>query len=266
MAHIKYATGTGTGNWVTISNGTAIKVATGTGTGSWVNPTKIYVATGTGTGSWSQVWAKSDPVTLAFTCNVSGAWRDNLWRTGDDIYFGAWQDGAPYGTLGSFFGDNLSVLEFSGNSTTGGYTSTSLQEALAVRPNVTSATLYLYRTTAGFGPTISMTNTLKVGQMNKNNGTTLNYDSADFVQTTNMQTIPSSDVIGWNHNAAKTFDLPSSGLTDFITHVSTKQLWISEKSSGWVPNGGSSTWNKLYSTCNGASDSNPPVLTVTIDY
>ena len=75
MAHIKYATGTGTGNWVTISNGTSIKVATGTGTSSWVNPTKIYVATGTGTDNWSQVWAKSNSVELVFAAVDSNSWR-----------------------------------------------------------------------------------------------------------------------------------------------------------------------------------------------
>ena len=81
-----------------------------------------------------------------------------------------------------------------------------------------------------------------------------------------MQTIPASDLIGWNHNAAKTFDLPSSGLTDFITHVSTKQMWISELSTGWVANGGSGSFSQIYSVCNGSGDTNKPVLTVTLDY
>ena len=169
--------------WTTIANGTAISVRHGS---AWVNPTKVKVRHG---GAWVDVWSKSDPLTLTFDCNVSEGWRDNSWRGTDDIYIGAWQDGAPYGTLSTFYGDNLSVLEFSGNSTTAGHTSTTLEEALAVRSNVTSATLYLYRRTAGFTTIPSMTNTLKVGQMNKANGTTLNYDAADFVQTTNMQTI-----------------------------------------------------------------------------
>ena len=247
-------------DWTTIANGTAISVRHG---GAWVNPTKVKVRHG---GAWVDVWSKSDPLTLAFDCNVSEGWRDNSWRGTDDIYIGAWQSGAPYGTLGTFYGDNLSVLEFSGNSTTSGHTSTTLAEALAVRPNVTSATLYLYRRTAGFGTIPSMTNTLKVGQMNKANGTTLNYDAADFVQTTNMQTIPASDLIGWGTNDAETFTLPSSGLTDFITHVSTKQMWLSEKSTGWVAYGGSGTYNKLYSIIDGAGDTYNPVLTVTMDY
>tara|TARA_R100001463_G_C3529508_1_gene221482 strand:- start:80 stop:853 length:774 start_codon:yes stop_codon:yes gene_type:complete len=248
------------GAWVSVPNGTTIKAEKN---GSLVNPTKIQARKN---GAWYTVWNKSDPLTLAFDCNVSEGWRENSWRGNDDIYIGAWQSGAPYGTLGTFYGDNLSALEFSGNSTTGGHTSTTLAEALAVRPNVTSATLYLYRRTAGFGTIPSMTNTLKVGQMNKANGTTLNYDAADFVQTTNMQTIPASDLIGWGTNDAETFTLPSSGLTDFITHVSTKQMWLSEKTTGWVAYGGSATYNKLYSIIDGAGDTYNPVLTVTMDY
>ena len=132
------------GSWVPVPNGgTTIRVQRN---GSWYTPTKIRVEKN---GNWYTVWNKSDPLTLAFDCNVSEGWRENSWRGTDDIYIGAWQQGAPYGTLGTFYGDNLSVLEFSGNSTTSGHTSTTLAEALAVRPNVTSATLYLYRRTAG---------------------------------------------------------------------------------------------------------------------
>lgn len=257
MATLKRHNGT---TWVEIPNGTAFKYHNGS---TFVNPTHVKYHNGS---TWVTVWSKSDPLTLAFDCNVSEGWRENSWRGTDDIYIGAWQSGAPYGTLGTFYGDNLSVLEFSGNSTTSGHTSTTLAEALAVRPNVTSATLYLYRRTAGFGTIPSMTNTLKVGQMNKNNGTTLNYNAGDFVQTTNMQTIPASDLIGWGTNDAETFTLPSSGLTDFITHVSTKQMWLSEKTTGWVAYGGSATYNKLYSIIDGAGDTYNPVLTVTLDY
>ena len=247
------------GDWHTVADGTKIQVRKD---GSWVNPTKIQVRKD---GGWYTVWNKSDPLTLAFDCNVSQGWRNNAWRTDGNVRFGAWTSNAP-SAGGTFYGDNLSVLEFSADSTTGGHTSTSLAEALAVRPNVTSATLYIYREAAGYGPIPSTSETLLVGQIDKNNGTTLNYNAGNEVQTTNMQTIPASDLIGWGQNAAKTFTLPSSGLTDFITHVSTKQMWVSELSTGWVANGGSGSFSQIYSVCNGSGDTNKPVLTVTLDY
>ena len=248
------------GAWVSVPNGTTIKVEKN---GSLVNPTKIQARKN---GAWYTVWNKSDPLTLAFTCNGSQGWRNNAWRTDGNVRFGAWTSNAP-SAGGTFYGDNLSVLEFSADSTTGGHTSTSLAEALAVRPNVTSATLYIYREAAGYGTIPSTSETLLVGQLNKANGTSMSsYNAGSFVQTTNMQTIPASDLIGWGQNAAKTFTLPSSGLTDFITHVSTKQMWVSELSTGWVASGGSGSFSQIYTVGNGSGDSNPPVLTVTLDY
>jgi len=257
MVALKYYNGS---SWVAIPNGTKVQYYTGS---AFTQPKHVKYWDGD---SWETVWSKSDPLTLAFTCNGSQGWRNNAWRTDGNVRFGAWTSNAP-SAGGTFYGDNLSVLEFSADSTTGGHTSTSLAEALAVRPNVTSATLYIYREAAGYGTIPSTSETLLVGQQNKANGTSMSsYNAGDFVQTTNMQTIPASDLIGWNHNAAKTFDLPSSGLTDFITHVSTKQMWVSELSTGWVANGGSGSFSQIYSVANGSGDSNPPVLTVTLDY
>ena len=250
MAHLKYYNGS---SWVTIPNGTAVKYYNGS---SWVNPEFLKYYNGS---SWVSIWNKSDPLTLAFTCNGSQGWRNNAWRTDKIIRFGAYLN----------YGDNLSVLEFSADSTTAGHTSTSLAEALAVRPNVTSATLYLYRKSGYGSSTISgsTSETLLVGQLNKANGTSMSsYNAGSFVHTTTMQTIPASDLQSWGSNAAKTFTLPSSGLTDFITHVSTKQMWISEKSSSWIASGGGTSSSDIYSGCDAYDDSNPPVLTVTLDY
>lgn len=241
------------GSWVTIDNGTAFKVYHG---GQWVNPNKVKVRNG---GAWVDVWSKSDPITLAFTCNASQGWRNNQWRTDNKVRFGAFEN----------FGDNLTVLEFSGDSTTGGYTSTSLAEALAVRPNVTSATLSLYRNAGAGDSTISgsTSETLLVGQLNKTNGTAMStYNAGSYVQTTNMQTVAASSLQSWGSNATRALALPSSNLTAFITHVSTKQMWVSEKSSGWIASGGGTTSSDIYSVCDGSAQTNKPVLTVTLDY
>ena len=241
------------GSWVTIDNGTAFKVYHG---GQWVNPNKVKVRND---GAWVDVWSKSDPITLAFTCNASQGWRNNQWRTDNKVRFGAFQD----------FGDNLTVLEFSGDSTTSGYTSTSLAEALAVRPNVTSATLSLYRNAGAGDSTISgsTSETLLVGQHNKTNGTAMStYNAGSYVQTTNMQTVAASSLQSWGSNATRALALPSANLTAFITHVSTKQMWVSEKSSGWIASGGGTSSSDIYSVCDGSAQTNKPVLTVTLDY
>ena len=172
--------------WHTVADGTKMQVRKG---GTWVTPTKIQVRKG---GAWVTVWNKSDPVTLAFTCNASQGWRATAaWRTDTKVRFGAFQT----------FGDNLSVLEFSADSTTGGYTSTSLAEALAVRPNVTALKLTLTRGSGGASAISGSTSeTLLVGQLNKANGTSMStYNAGSFVQTTNMQTIPASDLQGWSY-------------------------------------------------------------------
>ena len=182
------------GDWHTVADGTKIQVRKD---GDWVNPTKIQVRKD---GDWHTVWNKSDPLTLTFTCNGSQGWRNNAWRTDKIIRFGAYLN----------YGDNLSVLEFSADSTTSGHTSTSLEEALAVRPNVSSATLYLYRKSGYGSSTISgsTSETLLVGQLNKTNGTSMSsYNAGSFVQTTNMQTIPASALQSWGSNAAKTLSL-----------------------------------------------------------
>ena len=253
MVALKYYNGSA---WTTVADGTAFKYYNGS---AWVNPTKVQYYDGS---NWQTVWNKSDPLELSFTCNASQGWRNNLWRTDNKVRFGAFAD------LSGFFGDNLTVLEFSADSTTGGHTSTSLEEALAVRPNVTSASLTFYRTAAGTNPISGSTSeTLLVGQLNKANGTAMStYNAGSYVQTTNMQTVASSSLQSWAQNASKELALPSSNLTEFITHVSTKQMWVSEKSSGWIANGGSGSASDIYSVCDGSAQTNKPVLKVTLDY
>jgi len=244
--------------WHTVADGTKVQVRKG---GTWVTPTKIQARKG---GTWVTVWNKSDPITLAFECNASQGWRESTaWRTDNKVRFGAFQT----------FGDNLTVLEFSGDSTTGGYTSTSLEEALAVRPNVTALKLTLTRGSGGSSTISGSTSeTLLVGQLNKNNGTAMStYDAGNFVQTTNMQTIPASDLQGWSYLSSQTkqftFGGSDSTLTGLATHLSTKQMWISEKSTGWIASGGGTSSSDIYSVCNGSADSSgKPILTVTMDY
>ena len=253
MATLKYYNGSA---WTTVADGTAFKYYNGS---AWTNPTKVQYYDGS---NCQTVWNKSDPLTLAFTCNASQGWRNNAWRTDNKVRFGAFAE------LGTFYGDNLSVLEFSADSTTGGHTSTSLAEALAVRSNVTSATLTLYRGTGGTNPISGSTSeTLLVGQHNKTNGTSMSsYNAGSFVQTTNMQTVAASNLQSWAQGASKVLTLPSSNLTAFITHVSTKQMWVSEKSSSWIASGGSGSASDIYSVCDGSAQTNKPVLTVTLDY
>ena len=73
------------GAWVAVPNGTTIKAEKD---GSLVNPTKIQARKD---GAWVTVWNKSDPVTLAFTCNASQGWRNNQWRTDNKVRFGAFE-------------------------------------------------------------------------------------------------------------------------------------------------------------------------------
>ena len=250
MVALKYYNGS---SWVAIPNGTKVQYYTGS---AFTQPKHVKYWDGD---SWETVWSKSDPVTLAFTCNASQGWRNNAWRTDNKVRFGAFEN----------FGDNLTVLEFSADSTTGGYTSTSLAEALAVRPNVTSATLSLYRNAGAGASTISgsTSETLLVGQLNKTNGTSMStYNAGSYVQTTNMQTVAASSLQSWGSNATRALALPSSNLTAFITHVSTKQMWVSEKSSGWIASGGGTSSSDIYSVCDGSAQTNKPVLTVTLDY
>ena len=272
MSKIYRSTGEGTGAWTLVPDGTDISRSTGSGN-SWTNPVSIWRSTGSGTTNWTKVWSKSDPVTLAFTCNASQGWRNNAWRTDNKVRFGAIElvtDGFG-GT--TFYGDNLTVLEFSADSTTGGYTSTNLQEALAERPYVSSATLSLRRNTGAGDSTISgsTSETLLVGQLNKANGTSMSsYNAGSYVQTTNMQTVAASSLQGWAGNTTRALALPSANLTAFITHVSTKQMWVSEKSTGWLASGSSPSTgddsSDIYSVCDGSAQTNKPVLTVTLDY
>jgi len=243
--------------WVQVPNGTTVSHYNGS---AWVNPTHVKYWDGD---SWETAWSKSDPITLAFTCNASQGWRSTAaWRTDTKVRFGAF----------STFGDNLTVLEFSADSTTGGYTSTSLAEALAVRPNVTALKLTLTRGSGGASTISGSTSeTLLVGQLNKTNGTSMStYNAGSFVQTTNMQTIPASDLQGWSYLSSQTkqftFGGSASTLTGLATHLSTKQMWISEKSSGWIASGGGTSSSDIYSVCDGSADTNKPVLTVTLDY
>ena len=220
MVALKYYNGS---SWVAIPNGTKAQYYTGS---AFTQPKHVKYWDGD---SWETVWSKSDPLTLAFTCNASQGWRNNAWRTDTKVRFGAFLD----------FGDNLTVLEFSADSTTGG-------------TNPISS---------------STSETLLVGQHNKANGTAMSsYNAGSYVQTTNMQTVAASNLQSWAQSASKVLTLPSSGLTDFITHVSTKQMWVSEKSSGWIASGGGTSSSDIYSVCDGSADTNKPVLTVTLDY
>ena len=171
MATLKYYNGSA---WTTVADGTAFKYYNGS---AWTNPTKVQYYDGS---NWQTVWNKSDPVTLTFTCNASQGWRNNAWRTDNKVRFGAIElvtDGFG-GT--TFYGDNLTVLEFSADSTTGGYTSTNLEEALAERPYVSSATLSLRRNTGAGDSTISgsTSETLLVGQLDKANGTSMSSSNS----------------------------------------------------------------------------------------
>tara|TARA_R100001082_G_scaffold89522_1_gene56003 strand:+ start:619 stop:1425 length:807 start_codon:yes stop_codon:yes gene_type:complete len=255
--------------WVQVPNGTTVSRYTGS---AWSNPTAIKYWDGD---SWETVWNKSDPVTLTYTISTSQGWRESTsWRTDNYVRFGAFKDTAsPF----TFFGDNLTVLEFSGSASgtsTGGVSvSGTIDAVMADRPYVSSVKLQMTRTSGGASTFSGSTSeTLKFGQLNKANGTSMStYNAGDSVLTTNMQTIPASDLQGWSRLSSQTkqftFGGSASALTGLITHGRTKQFWLSELSSGWVASGGSGSTSDIYTVCAGSADSSgKPTLEITFDY
>lgn len=263
MAHIKYATGTGTGNWVTISNGTAVKVATGTGTGSWVNPTKIYVATGTGTDNWSQVWAKSNSVELVFAAVDSNSWRQGGWRGSNDLRIGSYSFGDHIGVMSFMTGNNTNSATAADGTSVSANT---LANHLTERPYVTAAKLTLYRESgAGVNPINAS------GYANSENwylgyydGTIGSGDADDDINETNMTTISAAtlNALGWNYSESQ--DLLNLNTT-MAAQLGSKELWMANRTTDFAssPGGGNDT---SYSTFNGHSDTNKPTLTLTLDY
>jgi hypothetical protein len=268
MATLKRSTGSGTSNWVEVPNGTKVSRSTGSGTSNWSNPKHVWYSTGSGTGSWVKTWSKSDPVTLTYTISTSQGWRESTsWRTDNYVRFGAFEN----------FGDNLTVMEFSGSASgtsTGGVSvSGTIDAVMADRPYVSSVKLQMTRTSGGASAFSGSTSeTLKFGQLNKANGTSMStYNAGDSVLTTNMQTIPASDLQGWSRLSSQTrqftFGGSASALTGLITHGRTKQFWLSEKDSSWIASGGGSSTSDIYTVCAGSADSSgKPTLEITFDY
>lgn len=260
MAHIKYSTGTGTGNWVTVPNGTAIKVATGTGTGSWVNPTKIYVATDTGTGSWTEVWAKSDPKTVSFKATATNSYRNTGWRGANDLRAGNFNG----------FGTHIGLMNFTDATSTGDITGDTITEVLATgRTTLTSVTLTLERDgstgTNPFGNGSGTENNYYVGYYSSDGGTFASGNAQTLLTTTNMATITFATLEDWAFNATQALALNAN----VGAAAATKYLWISDMSSGWLPNTGlgTPTYSEVYGAFEGdPSDANVATLTFTADY
>tara|TARA_R110002020_G_scaffold132420_5_gene295692 strand:- start:5579 stop:6415 length:837 start_codon:yes stop_codon:yes gene_type:complete len=275
MAHIKYATGTGTGNWVTISNGTAIKVATGTGTGSWVNPSKIYVATGTGTGSWSQVWAKSDPVKYTFVANRSRSFRHND---------GAWSTAPTAAAVrnGVFSGSsNCPYVGLFGFSTE--YGGQTLAEVLAERPYITNATptaggsaenyIELRRMTTGDSAT-GLGSAYGTWYIATYTGeTTDGSPDADKVSftTTASKAITSGSPL--NRGDTMNINMNGSGgdravMQALVDHADAKPLVLTNDTSVSALKTaiGSGSADTEYAVFYGVSETTPPKLVITLDY
>lgn len=239
MATLKRHNGS---TWVEIPNGTAFKYHNGT---TWVNPNHVKYHNGS---TWVTVWSKSDPVTYRFAASNSRAWRPSGWRSATgDLRVGAYND----------FGDNMTVYDFTGNDDVNG-TGLNFGEAIAIRPTVTSLTVTLLRMTGSGASTTGTGDTWYMGQWD---GTIGSGDADDGINTTNMATLTgsSSGPDSWAGNTYRAFTLP----TALGSALSTKELWIALKTSGFSSTGGTDT---SYSALTDHTTIFAPFIDVTLDY
>lgn len=258
MATLQYWNGSA---WTLIPNGTAVQVASGTGTGNWVNPTKVYIATGTGTGNWTEVWAKSDPKTVSFKATATNSWRSTGWRGANDLRAGNFNG----------FGTHIGLMNFTNATSTGDISSETIATIIATRPNLTNIKLTLERNgatgTNPFGNGSGTQNPYYVGYYSSAGGTFASGNASSLLTTTNMATISYSTLagLGWNFNESKDLTLNAN----VGTQAATRYIWISDMSSGWLPNTGlgTPTYSEVYGAFEGdPSDANCATLTFTADY
>ena len=254
MAALKVRQGS---SWTTISNGTDIKVRNG---GSWVNPSEIGVRKD---GAWVGVWYKSDPKTVSFRATATNSWRSTGWRGANDLRAGNFMG----------FGTHIGLMNFTNATSTGDISGSTITEVLATgRTTLTNVKLTLERDgstgTNPIGNGSGTQNPYYVGYYNADGGTFASGNASSLLTTTNMATISYSTLagLGWNFNESKDLDLNAN----IGTQAATKYIWISDRSTGWLPNTSSNdspTYSEVYSRFEGdPSDSNCATLTFTADY
>ena len=243
-------------DWTTIANGTAINVRHG---GAWVNPTKVKVRHG---GAWVDVWSKSDPKTVSFKATATNSYRSTGWRGANDLRAGNF-----YG-----YGTHIGLMNFTDATSTGDITGDTITEVLATgRTTLTSVTLTLERDgstgTNPFGNGSGTENNYYVGYYSSDGGTFASGNAQTLLTTTNMATITFATLEDWAFNATQALALNAN----VGAAAATKYLWISDMSSGWLPNTSSGSappmYSEVYSKFEGdPSDANVATLTFTADY
>ena len=257
MSLLKYWNGS---SWVLVPDGTAVKYWSGS---AWTNPSFVKYWNGS---SWVTAWSKSDPVTYhyypAYTVNVragstppvgvydsGGSAADNAQA---DLYIGAFAGSFPY--------HYQSYMSF-GASVEG----PTIGAALAVRPNVTSASLRLTRTGAsGSSPA---TGTLYTGLWTQSGFNSLPSTSVgtspeyhDFVGGT------SASITGLTYNGETSVSVSQTQVD--ALGAGTKALMLAGiNTSSFTSSVGSTTGNYMafLGNENGAAGTRP-YLSITFDY
>ena len=243
------------GAWVAVPNGTTIKAEKD---GSLVNPTKIHARKD---GAWVTVWNKSDPKTVSFRATATNSWRSTGWRGANDLRAGNFQN----------FGTHIGLMNFTDATSTGDISGQTIATIIGTRPNLTNVKLTLERDgstgTNPLGNGSGDQNPYYVGYYSSAGGTFASGNASSLLTTTNMATISYATIaaLGWNYNESKDLTLNAN----VGTQAATRYIWISDRSTGWLPNTGSggSGYSEVYSRFEGdPSDSNCATLTFTADF
>lgn len=253
MSLLKYWSGSA---WTLIPDGIMFKYWTGS---AWAYPNAVWYWSGS---AWVKAWSKSDPATYTFypTFTTNLRWDgsavdydSNLSQSNDglaDLLLGRYNGEKPY--------QAVSLMQFKGNNIGG---STTLAEALAVRPAVKSASVRLYRN-PGAGLTYPA-GYLRTGvwtQANAQNmpATTLDGTYNDWSPT------GTHDIDGWTTGSAKSFSIEPQHILDMNAG---KTLMFSEVTSGYTTSGGTTNaYSQIYGLEGGSYDTaKVPVLTVNLD-
>lgn len=251
MVALNYYNGS---SWVAIPNGTKVQYYTGS---AFTQPKHVKYWDGD---SWEPVWSKSDPKTVSFRATATNSWRSTGWRGANDLRAGNF-----YG-----FGTHIGLMNFTDATSTGDISGETIATIIGTRPNLTSVKLTLERDgstgTNPLGNGSGTQNNYYVGYYSAAGGTFASGNASSLLTTTNMATIPYSDLTGWSYNTSKDLDLNAN----VGTQAATRYIWISDMSSGWLPNTGSGStpnYSEVYSAFEGdPSDSNCATLTFTADF
>ena len=242
--------------WVQVPNGTAFKHYNGS---AWVNPTNVKYWDGD---SWETVWTKSDPKTVSFRATATNSWRSTGWRGANDLRAGNFMG----------FGTHIGLMNFTDATSTGDISGQTIATIIGTRPNLTNVKLTLERNTAvgtnPFGAGSGTQNSYYVGYYSSAGGSFASGNASSLLTTTNMATISYATLaaLGWNYSESKDLTLNAN----VGTQAATRYIWISDMSTGWLPNTGSDStpiYSEVYASFEGdPSDSNCATLTFTADF